>query len=90
MSAIAAAFLIFTAIVGALSGFIVVRQPAANDFALPPLLWIFLAMAAFEIAVGYALGRPLGTLIAMPVRLAGAVIGVGLLLLIPYVAPKLI
>ncbi len=86
MTPIVIAFFAYMVIVGSAIGALVVGWPKVENFALPPLFWVFGLMALFEVVAGYALARPLGTVITMPQRIAGLIIGVGLAMLIPYFA----
>ncbi|BAT57716.1 hypothetical protein GJW-30_1_00224 [Variibacter gotjawalensis] len=79
------AFIVFIAIVGAISGVVVAQYPATSNYAL---LWILIAMAVFEAIVGAMRGIQLGTLVTMPQRMLGLAIGVALLMVIPMLMTK--
>lgn len=80
------AFLAWNLAVGLAAGVAVVARPEFASAALPPLLWLLLAMAAYEIAAGAVLGLQPGSLVSTPVRFLGLLAAVVLYLLVPVIA----
>ncbi len=77
--------LVFIAAGGALGAAVGVAVQAgwlATMAAFPPFVIVLLALGLIEIVGGFATGRPPGTLIAMPARIAAFALGIGVLLLL--------
>lgn len=80
-------FLTFMLVVGAAVGVIVTLRPETREFRVAPYFWVLIAMAAFEgINFARARGAP-GSMVGMDVRLAGFVLGIVLMVVIPLLAP---
>lgn len=79
-------FLGFMALIGAAVGAVLVAKPEVRDVGLPPYFWILIAMLLFELAVFLRTGRTPGATIAMEVRLLGLVLGVLLMVVVPFIA----
>lgn len=71
------AFAAFTVASGIITGLLVSNEPSLAQAALPPLMWILLAMAFYELAVGYVMKLSPGSLVSMPVRLVALLIAAG-------------
>ena len=80
------AFLAWNIVAGLVAGAVVAGRPELASAALPPFLWLLLAMAAYEIAAGYALGLQPGALVSTPVRFLGLVVALAIYLLVPVLA----
>ena len=73
----------FMAVVGAVSGAIIVAVPKAQNFVVAPYFWVLIAMAAFDLVVVVRRQtRPEMPMLTTPARLLGLIVGVGLMLLI--------
>ena len=76
-------FLAFMVVVGAAIGFALVLHPAIRNFAIPPYLWVIVAMLAFEgLAYWRSSGAP-GTMVSMEYRLIALIVAVVLVIAIP-------
>jgi hypothetical protein len=79
-------FLGFMCLVGAAVGVVLVLKPESRDFRVPPYFWVLIAMALFElVAFARSRGAP-GTVVAMEARLAGFVLAIVVMVVIPIVA----
>jgi hypothetical protein len=79
-------FLAFMCLVGAAVGLVLVLRPESRDLRVPPYFWVLIAMALFEL-IAFARGRGApGTVVAMEARLAGFVLAIVLMVVIPIVA----
>ncbi len=67
---------------GAAVGFAVKLGWLATYAAFPHYLFVLIGMGLIEVAAGFATGRPPGTLVGMPARIAAFVAGVGALMLV--------
>lgn len=74
-------FIIAAAILGLLIALATRAGHLKDDGATPPLLLIFLGMAALELAGGAIARAPLGQFIAMPARFVALVAAFGVFLL---------
>ena len=73
----------FMAVVGAVSGAILVAVPKAQNFIVAPYFWVLIAMAVFDLVVVIRRQtRPETPMLTTPARLLGLIVGVGLMLLI--------
>ena len=73
-------------LVGAAAGAILVVVPQAQNFAVKPYFWVLIAVGLFDGAI-YLLGRAVsGPMLTMNARLAGFVIGIVLMVVIPTLA----
>ena len=79
-------FLIYMVVVGLAAGVAFVAVPAVRAFQIPAYFWIVIAMALFE---GFSFwrgrGAP-GSVITMGIRVGGFLLGVLLMLAVPYAA----
>jgi uncharacterized membrane protein HdeD (DUF308 family) len=79
-------FLAYMAVVGLAAGVIFLVKPEVRDFQIPAYFWIVIAMALFE---GFSFwrgrGAP-GSVITMGFRVAGFLLGVLLMVAIPFAA----
>jgi hypothetical protein len=76
-------FLLFMGVVGAAVGLVLALAPQSRDYKVSPYFWVLIAMAIFElIAFARARGAP-GTVVAMEARLAGFVLAIVLMVVIP-------
>lgn len=79
-------FIAFMCVVGAAVGLFLVLRPESRDFRMPPYFWVLIAMALFEL-VAFARSRgAAGTVVAMEARLAGFVLAIVLMVVIPILA----
>jgi hypothetical protein len=79
-------FLAFMVLVGAGVGIVLVLYPESRDFRLSPYFWVLIAMALFELAAfARGQGAP-GTVVTMDARLAGFVLAIVLMVVIPILA----
>jgi len=76
-------FLAFMVVVGAAIGFALVLHPAIRNFAIPPYLWVIVAMLAFEGLAYWRGGGAPGTMVSMEYRLIALLVAVVLVLAIP-------
>jgi len=65
-------FLAWNAAIGLLVGVLVARWPDLHSGPIPPLFWLLLGMALFEMISSFALGG--GAPFSNPIRLAGLAI----------------
>jgi len=72
-----ALFIGANAAIGAFIGFAVSKGALSEGSAVPPLMLIFVGMAAVELIGAYAARIPLGQLVAMPARFAALVVAFG-------------
>jgi hypothetical protein len=76
-------FVAFMGAVGVAIGIILVVAPDSRDFRVSPYFWVLIAMAIFEVAAfARSRGAP-GTVVTMPARLAGFVLAVVVMVVIP-------
>jgi hypothetical protein len=79
-------FLGFMVLVGIAIGIVLLFAPETRDYRLPPYFWVLIAMAIFELGVlARGRGAP-GTVLTMQARLAGFVLAVVLMVVIPIFA----
>jgi hypothetical protein len=79
-------FLGFMVLVGALVGALLVVAPQIQDFAIKPYFWVLIAVGLFD-GVNYFLGRTApGAMLTMSARLAGFVLGIVAMVVIPTLA----
>lgn len=92
-------FIAFMIVVGAAVGAVVVVAPQVREFRVPPYFWVLLAMAGFEV-VNFLRAKGSkgekgaeGTMIGMDARLAGFVLGIVVMVVVPVLfggpVPKL-
>ncbi|MCR4521419.1 MULTISPECIES: hypothetical protein [Bosea] len=74
-------FIALGAVLGTIVAWAVRAGLVAPDGALPPFAIVLFALGIVELLVGYATGRPPGTLVGMPARFLAFVAGVCILLL---------
>lgn len=67
-------FILANAIIGVAIGFLLRAGVLSHDAAIPPLMLIFVGMAAIELIAGQILKIPLGQLVGMPVRIATLIV----------------
>jgi hypothetical protein len=73
----------YMALVGIALGAILVAYPRVQEFFIKPYFWVLIAVFLFD-GGAYLLGRNApGTMLAMPARLLGFVIGIVLMVTIP-------
>lgn len=76
----------YMALAGIALGTLLVVAPHVQDFWIKPYFWILIAVAVFD-GGSYLYGRNApGTMIGMPARLLGFVIGILLMVSIPTLA----
>jgi hypothetical protein len=76
----------YIVLVGIAAGALLVVAPQVQDFAIKPYFWILIAVGLFDGAV-YLHGRTApATMLTMNARLAGFVIGIVLMVVIPVLA----
>jgi hypothetical protein len=76
----------YMVLVGAAAGAILVVAPQVQNFAIKPYFWVLIALGLFEGGI-YLLGRTSpGAMLTMSARLAGFVIGIVLMVVIPTLA----
>lgn len=76
-------FFAYIALVGAAVGVTLVVAPHVQSFAIKPYFWVLIAVGLFDGGI-YLLGRTSpGALLTMNARLAGFVIGIVLMVMIP-------
>jgi hypothetical protein len=79
-------FIAFMIATGSALGVVLVVAPHVREFRLPPYFWILIAMGLFEL-VAFARGRGApGTLVTMDARVAGFVLGILIMIVIPILA----
>jgi hypothetical protein len=76
-------FIVFAIAVGIAVGGIVVLVPQSRTIGLAPYFWVLIAFALFEGIVYARRGSAAGPPITMPTRVAGFVIALALMFLIP-------
>ena len=75
----------YMALVGIAGGAVLVAFPVVGDFWLKPYFWVLIAVGVFD--VGAVLrGQAPGSMLTMPARLFGFVIGVVALVVVPTLA----
>jgi hypothetical protein len=73
-------------LVGAAVGGILVVAPRTQDFWIKPYFWVLIAVLLFD-GGAYFFGRNApGTMLTMPARLLGFVIGIVLMVVVPKLA----
>ena len=86
-------FIAFMIVVGAAVGAVVVVAPQVREFRVPPYFWVLLAMAGLEVANFLRAKGAEGTMIGMDARLAGFVLGIVVMVVVPVLfggsVPKL-
>jgi hypothetical protein len=75
-------FIAAGAVLGAAVGLAVKAGWLATYTAFPHYLFVLIGMGLIEVVVGFVSGRPPGTLVGMPARIAAFVAGVGALMLV--------
>jgi len=75
-------FIAFGAGVGALAGLVFNAGWLPVSAAFPPFVFVLLGLALGEIAASLAAGRPPGSFVAMPARIAAFALGLGVLMLL--------
>ncbi|RDJ20436.1 hypothetical protein DWF00_04520 [Bosea caraganae] len=75
-------FVAVGAILGAAVGLAVKLGWLATYASFPHYLFVLIGMGLIEVVVGFVTGRPPGTLVGMPARIAAFVAGVGALMLV--------
>jgi hypothetical protein len=73
-------FIVLGAVLGALVASGVSAGFVSTDGALPPFAIVLIGLGFVELALGYVMGRPLGTLVGMPARFLAFVAGVCIVL----------
>ena len=76
-------FIVFAIAVGIAVGGVIVLVPQSRSIALAPYFWVLIAFALFEGVVYARRGTAARPPIAMPTRIVGFVIALGLMALIP-------
>lgn len=76
----------YMALAGILTGAILIAAPGAQDFFLKPYFWVLLAVVLFDVAALLRGKNAPGTMLPMPARLLGFVIGIVLMVIIPTLA----
>jgi hypothetical protein len=80
------AFFAYMALVGLVSGILIVATPQVTEFWIKPYFWVLLAVAVFDGAVLLgARSRP-WTMMPMDVRVTGFIIGSVIMVMIPSLA----
>ena len=74
-------FIALGAVLGTIVAWAVRAGLVAPDGALPPFAIVLFALGIVELLVGFATGRPPGTLVGMPARFLAFVVGVYVVLL---------
>lgn len=75
-------FIAAGAVLGGAVGLAVKAGWLATYAAFPHYLFVLIGMGLIEVVAGFAIGRPPGTLVGMPARIAAFVVGVGALMLV--------
>ena len=75
-------FVAFGATLGAIVAGVFKVGWIAPSATFPPFILVLLGLGLSEIVAGFAFGRPPGSLVRMPARVAAFALGVGVLLLI--------
>jgi hypothetical protein len=79
-------FLGYMVLIGAAAGALLAAVPQAQNFAIKPYFWLLLAVGLFD-GANYLLGRTApGEMLTMGARLAGFVIGIVVMVVIPTLA----
>jgi hypothetical protein len=79
-------FVAFMILIGIAVGIILVVVPDSRNYRVPPYFWVLVAMAIFELAAfARGQGAP-GTMLSMQARLAGFVLAIVLMVVIPIFA----
>ena len=73
----------YMAVIGALTGAIVVAAPKVQDFVIKPYFWVVLAVILFDAGLFLRHRTNPGALLQMSARLLGFVIGIVLMVAIP-------
>ncbi len=80
-------FFAFMALIGALTGVILISIPGAGDSWFKPYFWVLIAVAAFDGAVFLLRQQlPARPMVSMEAKLLGFVIGILLMVAIPAFA----
>jgi hypothetical protein len=84
--AIGRIFLIFAALVGAVSGCVLVWVPKSRDTGIEPYFWVLISILLFETVLFMRRGTSGAPPISMQIRIAGFLIAMALMFLIPVTA----
>jgi hypothetical protein len=76
----------YMALVGISVGAILVAAPHIQDFLVKPYFWVLIAVVVFDGGAYLYGGNAPGTMLTMPARLLGFVIGIVLMVVIPTLA----
>jgi hypothetical protein len=79
-------FILYSFLVGLATGSILVWVPKSRTIGLEPYFWVLIALALFEVIAYTRRGREPGPPVSMAVRIAGFVIGLVLMYVIPLAA----
>jgi hypothetical protein len=79
-------FLIFAAAVGVVSGCVLVFVPKSRDIGIEPYFWVLIAILLFETVLFMRRGTSAAAPISMPTRIAGFLLAMALMFLIPLTA----
>ncbi|KPF65867.1 hypothetical protein IP69_16880 [Bosea sp. AAP35] len=82
LSRVELVFVAFGAALGAIVAGVFKAGWIAPSATFPPFILVLLALGLSEIAAGFALGCPPGSLVRMPARMLAFLIGVGVLALL--------
>jgi hypothetical protein len=79
-------FLIFAAVVGVVSGCLLVWVPKSRDIGIEPYFWVLIAILLFETVLFIRRGTSGAPPISMQTRIAGFLLAMVLMFLIPVAA----
>jgi hypothetical protein len=76
----------YMVLAGSLIGATLVAVPGFQDFMIPPYFWVLIAVGLFDGGAFLFRRNAPWTMLSMPARLIGFVIGIGLMAAIPMLA----
>jgi hypothetical protein len=79
-------FIFYSFVVGLAVGGVLVWVPQSRTIGLEPYFWVLIALALFEVIAFTRRGQVSGPPVSMPVRIAGFVIALVLMYVIPLAA----
>ena len=79
-------FFAYMALVGVVSGAIIVAAPHVLEFWIKPYFWVLLAVAVFDAAIFLVSRKMPATMLPMDARVIGFVVGAILMVAIPSIA----
>ena len=79
-------FIGFMILIGVIAGAILIAEPEARNFRVPPYFWVLIAMALFEVTMfAFYRGVP-GRMVSNGARLLGFVLAIVIMAVMPILA----